>query len=181
MITIRELTKDELKQAIELKILCWPEELVGKADKTLDLSEELKFWTKWRDTAKNYDDVRLLIGAFENEKMLGVAFASFAEVEDVAGNKGVELNGLWVYKEHRGRGISLRLISYVLDFFKNINKEKIVIYSFHYAPSNMFYRKFGAIVMKKVKQLERMVVTDVFVAHIDAFKDNIERSLVKYL
>ena len=181
MIIIRELTNDDLRQAIELKILCWPEELAGKAEKTLELSEELKFWTKWKATAEDYGDIRLLIGAFENDKMLGVAFASFAEVEDVPENNGVELNGLWVYKEQRGRGISLRLLLYILDYFKKLNKEKMVIYNFHYAPSNMFYRKFGATVMKKVKQLERKVVTDVFVAHIDDFKVNIENSLVKYL
>ena len=181
MITIRELTKDELRQAIELKILCWPEELAGKAEKTLELSEELKYWTKWKDTANNYNDVRILIGAFENDKMLGVAFASFAEIEDLPQNNGMELNGIWVYPQHRGRGISLRLILYILDYFKKLNKEKIVIYNFHYAPSNTFYRNFGATVVRKVKQIDIKVLTDVFMVDIDIFKDNIEKSLLKYL
>jgi hypothetical protein len=31
MITIRKLTEADMKQAMELKVLCWTEELAGKA------------------------------------------------------------------------------------------------------------------------------------------------------
>ncbi len=45
------------------------------------------------NSAKENNDIRLLIGTFENDKMLGVAFSSFAKSFDIP-EKGIELNGL---------------------------------------------------------------------------------------
>ncbi len=179
MISIRKLTDDDMKEAIQLRIDCWTEELAGKAENTLDYAEELDMWVNWMNSAKENEDVRLLIGAFEDNKMLGVAFASFAETEDIP-EKGIELNGLWVYPEQRGRGISLKLILYIIDFYKNIDKEKIVIYNHNSSSSNQFYRKFGADVVRQDKQMSGKLLIDVFVADIDIFKNNIEKSLLKY-
>lgn len=179
MITFRNLTTNDMKEAIKLKVDCWTEELAGKAENTLDYSKELDFWVKWMSLAEENDDVRLLVGAFEEDKMLGVTFASFAETEDIF-EKGIELNGLWVYQEQRGKGISLKLIAYILDFYKNIGKEKIVIYNHHYCPSNNFYRKFGADVIRQDVQMGGKLLIDVFLADIDIFKNNIEKLLLKY-
>lgn len=179
MIEIRNLTTDDMKEAIQLKVNCWTEELAGKAENTLNYSKELEFWIDWMNSAEENKDIRLLIGAFEDNKMLGAAFASFAETEDIP-EKGIELNGLWVYPEQRGRGISLRLILHILDFFKSMGKEKIVIYNHHYCPSNLFYKKFGANIIRQDKQMDGKLLIDVFLADIDAFKNNIEKSLLKY-
>lgn len=179
MITIRNLTIYDMKEAIQLKVDCWTEELAGKAENTLSYIKELEFWIAWMSSAEENEDVRLLVGAFEDNKMLGVAFASFAEIEDIP-EKGIELNGLWVYPEQRGRGISLKLITYILDFYKNIGKEKIVIYNHHYCPSNNFYKKFGANVIRQNEQMGGKLLVDVFLANIDVFKNNIEKSLLKY-
>lgn len=179
MITIRNLTTDDMKEAIQLKVSCWTEELAGKAENTLSYSKELKFWVEWMSSAEENEDVRLLVGAFEEDKMLGVAFASFAETEDIS-EKGIELNGLWVYPEQRGRGISLKLMDYILDFYKNIDKEKIVIYNHHYCPSNNFYRNFGANVIRQDEQMDGKLLVDVFLADINVFKNNIDISLLRY-
>ena len=179
MITIKNLTADDMKEAIQLKIKCWTEELAEKAENTLDYSKELEFWVNWMNLADENEDIRLLIGAFEDSKMLGVAFASFAETEDIP-EKGIELNGLWVYPDQRGKGVSLKLIVHILNFFKNVGKEKIVIYNHHYAPSNHFYRKFGADVIRQDEQMGGKLLIDVFMADIDVFKANIEKSLLKF-
>ena len=131
------------------------------------------------NSAKENNDIRLLIGAFEKDKMLGVAFASFAEVYDIP-EKGIELNGLWVYPHQRNRGVSLMLTKYILDFYSEKGMEKIVIYNPHYAPSNQFYRKFGAQVAKQVNQMNNKLLVDVFIADMQSFKRNIEHSLRKY-
>lgn len=180
MIKIRELTESDMKQAIELKILCWIEELAGKAENNLSISEELDFWIEWMNTAEENDDIRLLIGTFENDKMLGVAFASFAETFDMQ-EKGIELNGLWVYPNQRGRGISLMMITYILDFYLSKGIEKIVIYNHHYAPSNNFYRKFAMQVDRQEYQMREKLSVDIFVADMLSMKRNIEQSLKKYV
>ncbi|WP_432662970.1 GNAT family N-acetyltransferase [Wukongibacter baidiensis] len=180
MIKIRELTEADMQQAIELKILCWTEELAGKAENTLTVSEELDFWINWMNTARENNDIRLLIGAFENDKMLGVAFGSLADTFDIPKN-GIELNGLWIYTDQRNRGISLMMIIYMLDFYLTKGMEKMVIYNPHYAPSNGFYRKFGAQVVKQEYQMGGKLLIDIFLTDMLSMKRNMENSLKKYV
>ncbi|WP_346913225.1 hypothetical protein [Clostridium sp.] len=52
MIEIRQLKESDMQQALELKILCWTEELMGKAENTLSISQELEFWIEWMHTGK---------------------------------------------------------------------------------------------------------------------------------
>ena len=120
-----------MHQAMELRVLCWTEELAGKAE----------------------SDIRLCIGAFENGKMLGVAFGSLAEPSDIP-EKGIELNGLWIYPDQRGKGIFLMLIIRILDFYLKKGMKQIVVYSHHYAPSSQFYRRFGAQVARQEYQMD---------------------------
>lgn len=179
MIEIRKLTEADMQQAAELKVLCWTEELAGKAENTLSVSLELKFWVDWMNTAQEHDDIRLLIGAFENDKMLGAAFGSFAEVFDIP-EKGIELNGLWVYPDQRGRGISLMMIISLLDFYLAKSMKKIIVYNHHDSPSNQFYGKFGAKVIKQVYQMNGKLLVDVFLADMMMIKRSMEQSLRKY-
>jgi GNAT superfamily N-acetyltransferase len=180
MIKIRELTEVDMQQVIELKILCWTEELAGKAENTLSVSQELDFWVDWMHTAEENNDIRLLIGAFENDKMLGVAFGSFAETFDIP-EKGIELNGLWVYPDQRNRGNSLMMIIYILDFYLAKSMKNMVIYNPHYAPSNRFYRKFGAQVAKQEYQMDCRLLVDVFLTDMLSMKRKLEHSLKKYI
>lgn len=172
MIEIRQLTEVDMLKAMELKILCWTEESAGMAENRLLIEEELRFWTDWMHNAEKHDDVRLLIGAIENGEMLGVAFGSFAETEDIEKN-GIELNGLWVYPQHRNRGVSLMLLVYLLDYYTNLGMEQIVIYNFHNSASNTFYRKD--------EQMEEKIPVDMFIGDIKTMKGNIENSLLNYM
>ncbi|HCQ90606.1 MAG TPA: hypothetical protein DIU45_13790 [Clostridium sp.] len=180
MIKIRQLTEADMRQAMELKILCWTEELAGKAEDTLSFSQELDLWVDWMNTAKENNDIRLLIGAFEDDKMLGVAFSSFAETFDIP-EKGIELNGLWIYPDQRNRGISLMMIIYTLDFYMAKGMEKIVVYNPHYSPSNQFYRKFGAQVARQEYQMGGGLLVDIFLVDMLLMKSNMEQSLKKYV
>lgn len=180
MIEIRKLTEKDMQQAMELKVLCWEEELAGKAANTLTVSQELGFWIEWMNSSKENDDIRLLIGAFENDMMLGVAFSSFAEAYDIS-KKGIELNGLWVYPDQRNRGISLMMIAYIIDFYHGINMEKMVVYNHHYASSNQFYRKLGGQVVKQEYQMDGRLLVDVFIIDLLLMKSKIEQLLKKYM
>lgn len=180
MIRIRELREGDMREAVELRVLCWTEELAGKAENVLNVSEELKIWIDWMNEAKENDDVRLLIGAFEDEKMVGVAFGSFAETYDV-GEEGIELNGLWVYPYQRNRGVSLMMLKYMIDFYIEKGMQKIVVYNHRYSPANQFYRKFGAKVLREEYQMENKLLIDIFIMDIILMKENIEKSLKKYL
>ena len=178
MITIRELWDKDILEAIQLKALCLPEELAGLSEEKLNIEKEYLFWTNWMHEGIDNNDVRVLLGAFENDKMLGVVFASYAEIED--STSGIELNGLWVYPEMRGRGISLILLSKILDYYKRLGRKEIIVYNYHHSSSNSFYRKLGAKVFKTELQIDGKVPTDVFKCDIPSMIDYISKSIVKY-
>lgn len=178
MIKIRELQDNDLLQAMQLKVLCWPEELAGMSDKNLDLDKEFPFWFNWMHTGFENNDVRTLLGAFEDDKMLGVAFASFAELED--SDCGIELNGLWIYPHMRGRGISLLLVTRLMNYYESLGLKEIVIYNYHNSSSNSFYRKYGAKVFKTEFQTDDQIPTDVFKCDIATMKECMNNSISKY-
>ncbi len=158
---VRNLTPDNLKQAIQLKIACWPEQLAGVAENDLSLAKEYAFWLDWMNTAEEHNDMRMLIGIFHEEKLAGAAFASFAEEHDCA-QGGIELNGLWVDEGYRGRGLSVFLLRHIVDCYQKKGKEKLVVYCHHYAPSNKFYRKLGGKVLRQDRQMAGALLVDIF-------------------
>ena len=56
---IRQLKKEEIQKAMELKILCWTEELAGKAENTLQLKEQTEAWTNWLNASDENNDIRV--------------------------------------------------------------------------------------------------------------------------
>jgi len=176
---VRNLTNDDMHLAIELKISCWTEELAGKAENTLKIEREFKFWTDWMNTPDEHNDIRMLVGAFENSKLLGVAFASFVDSKD-APESGIELNGLWVLPQHRGRGISLILILEILNYFIPLGVPRIEVYNPHHAPSNEFYRKFGGIVIYSEYQMDGKLPVDIFEFDTRDLKARLEKTLLRY-
>jgi len=176
MITIRRLKEKDMEEAIKLKILCWTEELSGKAENNLVLENELTFWVEWMKSADKYNDDRLLIGAYCDTELLGVAFGSYAEEFDIK-EYGIELNGLWVYAKHRNKGVSLMLMDYLLSYYENKNMKQIVIYNPHYAPSNSYYIKLGAIVKRTEKQMGGKLPVDIFIANIRDMRSTINKLL----
>lgn len=178
MIIIKELEDSDLNEAMKLRVLCWPEVLAGSSSKELNMDEQITFWFHWKHHGVDNNDVRVMLGAYEEDNLLGAAFASFAEKEDA--EKGVEINGLWVYPHMRGKGVSLMLMTKILDYYKILGMEEVIIYSYHNAPSNRFYRKFGAEVHKTEFQMEEKVPTDIFKADIDKMNNLLKKSLEKY-
>ncbi len=141
-----------------------------------DSEREFAFWTAWMSAAQQNNDVRILYGAFDGDEMLGVAFGSFVESKD-APESGFELNGLWVYPKHRGKGVSLRLLLALLDDFYRLGAKQIVIYNFHFSSSNSFYRKFGCQVIGTEYQTEDRIPVDIFSCDIADIKKRIAESL----
>ena len=160
MIEIRALTTDELASAIKLKIRVWKEELAGKVEHELSFEEEMAFYTKWAESEKEHQDRRILLGAFQDGRLLGSAFGSFADDED--GEDAMELNGLWVDEDHRGKGISLVLLSVLVKAFRDFGKEQMIVYNHHFAPSNEYYRKLQGKVIRQDRQMNGKLLVDVF-------------------
>ncbi|MDU1413825.1 MAG: GNAT family N-acetyltransferase [Clostridium sp.] len=176
MILIRKLTLADMHEAMVLKALCWPEELAGLSDNQMNIEVEFKFWTEWMQRADENNDMRILYGAFENEKMLGVIFASFVESRDEP-EAGMEINGLWVYKQHRKKGISLMLMDKVLDEFLELGSRKAIVYNFHNSSSNSYYRKLGFNVIDTEYQMRERLPVDILACDMEFMKNTLQEKL----
>ena len=169
---------DELKDAVDLKIRCWTEELAGVAENTLNPEDELSFYTAWAMSEKENNDRRILLGAFSGEELAGAAFGSFAEEYD--GMDAMELNGLWVEDKFRGQGISLMLIKVLIDEYMSIGKQSMIVYNHHFAPSSSYYRKLHGDVIRQVKQLDGQLLVDVFLLPFDPMDKELHEMLEKH-
>ena len=176
MITIRPLNKSEIYEAMQLKIISWTEELADRVKNTMSFVDEVAFWTEWTDNAQSNGDIRLLIGAFDKEELVGIAAGSLADYKDVKEN-GIELKFIAVKKEHRGHKFSVRMILYILDFFIPLGATQMIIYSHHYAQSNTYYQKFGAQLLRKEFQLQGKLEVDVFIISTVLFRNKLLKSL----
>lgn len=125
-----------------------------------------------------YNDDRQLYGAFDQDTLLAVIFASFTEVED--SENGIEINGLWVDPKHRNKGLSLHLLKKIIEYYLDLNKKEIIIFNFHYSSSNSFYKKLGASIIKQTHQLEEKVPIDVFSCDLQDMLNNINQRINKY-
>ncbi|WP_177213486.1 GNAT family N-acetyltransferase [Proteiniclasticum ruminis] len=165
-----------MAEAVKLRISCWPEEVGGLSNVELDYTKEYAFWMDWKNRAKENNDVRLLYGVFAQEKMLGVAFGSFVESKEDP-QHGVELNGLWVYPKHRGKGVSLILLKRLLEDFSLLGAKKMIIYNYHSAPSNQYYRKLGCVVVDNEVQTKDRILVDIFSGDFRVMNLRIDQSI----
>ena len=175
MIEVRALTTDELASALKLKIHCWQEELAGKVEHELSFEEEMTFYTRWAVSEKEHQDRRILLGAFQEGKLLGAAFGSFADVED--DENAMELNGLWVEEDHRGKGISLMLLSVLVKAFRDFGKNQMIVYNHHFAPSNEYYRKLRGEVIRQDRQMNGKLLVDVFRISLEKLEKQLNEML----
>ncbi len=172
---IKLLQTQDYDQAVDLKILCWDEELAGRAPNRRVKAEEIDFITRWVAGAAENDDIRLVYGAFEGAELVGFAAASIAEPSDAP--HGIELNYLFVNQAYRGRGLALMLIGRLLAEFDGRGFDTVIAYNHHYSPSNTFYRKLGGRVMRHDIQgapLDRLEI-DVFAMDYQNLQQRVER------
>jgi len=170
---IRPLLSNEYLEAMELKVSCWDEELAGLAPNRLNVNEQLKFALSWMNSAKEHNDIRIMLGAFDNHHFMGFVGASIAD-EDVLKN-AVELNYLFVKEEYRGQGLSLKLIQEIINIFREKEFEYMIVYNHHFAPSNDYYKKLGGEVIQQVEQGADKLKIDIFSFNLEILNNKLLR------
>lgn len=179
MFEIRSLNNDDISEVVELKSLCWPEELAGLSDNKIHIKDEVEFWTKWVSEADKWSDVRAIYGVYEKNQMCGAAIGSFIESKEKP-EMGMELNGLWIYPKYRSKGISLILMEKLIKQFKSLGCSSMVVYSLHNAPSNKFYRNLGFKVVDTQYQMKEKLPVDIFSIDLKELNKIIDLKLKKY-
>lgn len=161
MVILKALVEDDYERAMALRINCWTEELNGKGENRLNLEEEVADLRDWISGADTNNDCRIIIGAFEENNLIGFAAASFAEIFDLESN-GFELNYLFVNENNRGCHISLDLLDNLVDIFCEKGCTDLIVYNHHFAPSNEYYHKLGGVIIRQEEQGCDKLLIDVF-------------------
>jgi len=159
---IRELRKDEIRMAAELRHKCWNEDYAGILPLDyIDIEKETAYLTKWISDMKNAD-IRRLYGAFDKGDFIGFTGAGVADKRDA--KNGVEIKYHFLKKEHRGKNVGIKLVKTVLDEYGKHGADELVIHNWHGSDSNRFYLYLGGEVFKQVmrKVGDRTIRADVF-------------------
>ena len=90
----------------------------------------------------------------------------------------MELNGLWVYQQHRKKGISLMLMYKVLNEFLELGSRKAIVYNFHNSSSNSYYRKLGFKVIDTEYQMRERIPVDIFACDMQFLKNTLQEKLM---
>ena len=174
---IRKLNDNTLKEAVKLKIYSWTEELAGVAYNHLNFDEEYTFWRDWSHTAEENQDVRFLFGMFDQHRLIGAIFTSYAEVFDH--HNAIEINGLWVDETYRNQKVSLKLIHHVLKLYEPYKKEVVIVYNHKLSPSNRYYYHLGGKVMRSEYQMDGKLFVDIFHYEYNTLYELIKSHLAK--
>lgn len=155
---VRPLNKITLKEALKIKVKYWNVELEGIVESKIILDDIYTYWSNWMDEEALYNDKRVLLGAFEQDKVVGCIILSYAEVSDH--ENAVEINGLWIDQDYRQKHISYDLLKAGLCYY--LDKEKVIVYNHHLSQSNQYYRYLGAKLLREEVQ-DEMTKVDVFI------------------
>ncbi|MBW6515278.1 MAG: GNAT family N-acetyltransferase [Candidatus Cloacimonetes bacterium] len=161
---IRELKKSEISDAVRLKIYCEDNDFPNIVEPgTFNYEQELNLIHTWLNE-KDFTDIRRLYGAFYNEKFVGFIGSSLAEEDDC--DKGVEINYLFIDKDHRGQGIGTNLVKKVVDEYLKQSIKNIIVYCYHESKAFSFYHKFlkGKILRQVIQYpSKKPVLVDIFI------------------
>ncbi|OHE25551.1 MAG: hypothetical protein A2Y45_06070 [Tenericutes bacterium GWC2_34_14] len=174
-IHINRLNQETLKDAVHLKVISWQEELNGKVKDELDEKSVYQEMLHWMLTEEVDHDKRILLGAFDHDKVIGAIFLSYAD--KVFGESALELNGLWVDQHYRGMYLSLRLMKEGFTYYQEDHVDKLIVYTHRFAPSRSFYLNLGGQIIKSETQLNGQLIIDIFSFDLEVLTQKLENKL----
>ena len=144
---IKILRKTDYKEAIKIKekYMNSNQEL---SKNMFDKEKELKFLNDWMNEKR--DDVRIMLGAYEEERLCGFIGGSYAE--DYDSSNGFEINYLFIDEKKQKKGIGKSLIYRLCELFFYEFKDDVIVYTHRELPANAYYKQLGFSGLREEKQ-----------------------------
>ena len=146
-IEIRDIKLEEIKDAVDIKITGWQNAYRGIIDDSyLDNLPSTRDNTIERWT-NSYKDGHFIVAIYNNEV---VGFSRFVDNNDFSSNIDCdsELCAIYVKPNYKFMGIGTKLFNYITDYFKSLNKEKMILWCLDgNLPSIKFYTKMGGTIV----------------------------------
>jgi len=178
---IREVKPQEVLDTARIYIDCWqrdyrevvPEEMLNN----MSLEQEAEECSQW---LYGNEDLTLLYVAMDDSKMAGYIAASPNTEHPL--EYEMEINGLFVERQYRGRGIGLRLMNYMMKELAKRGFAKVLLYNFKDTKSNGFYKSLGGRVVSQQIQRPggREAVVDIFGWDVAELQNTLGEKLKNY-
>lgn len=147
---IRDVEADDLMQVAEICINGWKMAYRGIIDD--EYLDSLDVNQKYERFKSNYKDGHFIV-AINDEKVLG--FCRYSDEYRDSDEFDCELCALYINLEDRGCGIGSALVNYVMNYFRSIGKETMIIWCLEENyKAREFYEKMGGKLYKQ-KEIEK--------------------------
>lgn len=182
MIEIRPVREEEIYETAVIYVDCWREDykhfIPEKILEGFNLEQESEECRQW--LYEECDDKRMLYCAFINGSMVGYISASKNSEEPL--EYEAEINGLFVRKDYRGKGVSLKLLCLMVEELKLNGFSKLLIYNFQDSYSNEYYKKLKGEVIKQVIQTcgGKKLAVDIFGWKLDELGAVLKEKMEKF-
>jgi GNAT superfamily N-acetyltransferase len=179
-ILIRPVEQHELPETVNIYLTCIREDDSYKPQSYLDAlnpADELADCKEWLYQPGGNNQVFV---AMDGDVMAGYIAVSPNTVEPLE-YEG-EVNGFFIRKAYRGRGIGFMLLRRGLKFLIELGFTGLVIYNYHISAANTYYRMLGGEVVKQEVQHPggMALETDVFGFKINTLMEILDQKLEKY-
>ena len=142
-IKIRKVEYNDLEKIVDIQINGWLNSYRGIIDD--DILDSMDFNHKIEKIRNNYQIGSFIVATLNNE-VVGYCRYSFDNSYSPNYPIDCEITALYVKPEFKYQGIGTKLFNYVVNEFKENNKEKMLVWCLkdNY-PSRKFYEKMGGI------------------------------------
>lgn len=182
-VIIRPIQSEEIYETVVIFVECWKNDykhiVPAKVLESFNLQQEADECKEW--LYADCEDVRLLYAAFVDDKMVGYISASLVE-DDFDLDYEVEINGLFVCHEYRGKGVGIKLMQVMIAAFKERGFTSVILYNWKELSSNQLYRNLkGEVVKQEVQNCGGvMLSTEIFGWQMDSLLNILNQKLNKY-
>lgn len=182
-VIIRPIQPKEIFETAVIFVECWRKDynhiVPAKVLESFDLQQEADECKEW--LYADCDDIRLLYAAFVDDNMVGYISASLVE-DDFDLDYEIEINGLFVRQDFRGKGIGIKLMQEMITAFKEKGYTSVILYNWKELDSNQFYRSLKGEVVKEEEQNcgGNLLATEIFGWQFDSLLATLDQKLKKY-
>lgn len=147
-IIIRNIEKEDIPAVVDIQIDGWQTAYKGIINQSfldsMDRNERIK------QRNEDYSKGGFIIAEFSNEIVGYSRFINNNTLTLEIPEVDCELTALYVKPNLKNNGIGTKMFQYVLNFFKNQNKQKMIIWCLRdNFPSRKFYEKMGGKIIKE--------------------------------
>lgn len=145
-IIIRNIKKEDIPQVVDIQILGWQTAYKGIIDDTFLNSMDRDERIEMRN--KDYNQNGFIVAEYNNEILAFSRYIDNNSFSPQTPDIDCEITALYTKPNLKGKGIGTKIFNYIINEFKQLNKEKMIIWCLkENYPARKFYEKMGGTII----------------------------------